>query len=1461
MSLTNENPQRNRSDYARGGRDRNHRRGEPRYGAKDGKASRLDDVPVLRAGQNGNLRTFLKAFSIFAKSRYGLLGRMVDDREYYVPPEVVFDMDAIEGDNPMARLAYCAVAEEVKERHKIISKMKADRVKLYADLYGQMSSESEDLIKRNENYDEFSTENDPLGLLMAIIGTHQFEATAVGGLDKKKARDAYSDMKQSRFENLTAFKERFDFGYEAYLGAGNAIIDDEDIAMDFFNALNQDQFGTFKVNMKDAVAIQGATMPATLVNMYAAALAHKNNHAVTPARQTNDLSFANPRGGRGGGRGGDRGADRTPSSGRGGGRETNPDIVCWTCNQKGHYARDCKTSENKNSNGKFSAVQSKVTRSESKVTLMDVVKVTMINNGPEWLGPYDVLLDNQANLSTFKTKDVLTNVKRKKKAGVSLGVTGDEMASYEDGLLEDFFRVDFNPASIANILSLSEIEKKTKYKVTYKQGKHFRLHFKNKTNLTFKLRNGLYIADMSDWVLGPRTALAHIDESLKPYKRRSVKQALKAREIMENAGYPSENTFARMLDKGAIKDVPVEAADARNSTRYFGRLPDEVRGKTTARRIKYEPETISDLPEHKYLVAHTDVMTLRDKCHHLLTVMKQADPMAPRLDLVLVQPIASTSSRDIGAAMQEEIALMETRGYVVRARHVDPQLDTAELRHAFPNVTHEVVGAGDHVPVAENKIRTVKERCRCISSNLDFPIPDAYLTDLVRYVVSRLNNEVPVGEDRSPRHKFSNRKASYKKEYSLKFGDYCEVYNKSDGKQKNSIDVPRTVPAVALRALGNLNGTWEFLNLETNRRIRRSQWTKMGRSQFVIDHMTELFKREIDWAAVCAMHDEPPDEEEPPPAEERERERETGARDEREGRAHDMHHGDDVNRSGEDSDDADVPELIDEEDFEDDDGSRGPLPVPQGARESNVPPVRRSERLASKPQTKWMSNGDKMTMISLAKAMNMYGDAAGASIKKELQQMLDKGVFRAVHEADLTAEQRKGAIRSLMFLKEKYTASGNFEKLKSRLVADGSQQDRNVYGDSSSPTASVPALFTVFGIAADEGREVASCDIVGAFLNASKDDNKDPIYMRIRKDIVQWLLQIDPGMSNFLNPDGSVTVEIMKAMYGTVEAGRLWYDHLCATLKKHGFELNPHERCVFNKMVDGVQITIVVYVDDLIITSRRADLVTSTLQMLEDEFGKITATRGSYHEYLGMVFELKSDKSVKITMEKYLANTLEDLDVQGIAASPATDNLFVTNARSPLLDRKKAKIFHTTVAKLLYLCKRTRIDIMTCVSYLCTRVLGPTEADWMKLMRLLKYLNGTKGYHINIKFTKPYRVKVWVDASFGIHDDGKGHTGVFMTMGVGPIYCKSTKQRCVTASSAEAELAALDDAIPIPLWMRQFMIAQGYEMDSVLVYEDNKSVLCMIDNGGATSHRTRHFKVKYFLIKQRVDGNEIEMQY
>jgi hypothetical protein len=69
-----------------------------------------------------------------------------------------------------------------------------------------------------------------------------------------------------------------------------------------------------------------------------------------------------------------------------------------------------------------------------------------------------------------------------------------------------------------------------------------------------------------------------------------------------------------------------------------------------------------------------------------------------------------------------------------------------------------------------------------------------------------------------------------------------------------------------------------------------------------------------------------------------------------------------------------------------------------------------------------------------------------------------------------------------MFLKEKYLASGEFDKLKARLVAGGDQQDKDMYDDLSAPTVSTCAVFTVLTIAAHEGRSAAVVDIGGAFL-------------------------------------------------------------------------------------------------------------------------------------------------------------------------------------------------------------------------------------------------------------------------------------------------------------------------------------------------------------------------------------------
>jgi Reverse transcriptase (RNA-dependent DNA polymerase) len=83
-----------------------------------------------------------------------------------------------------------------------------------------------------------------------------------------------------------------------------------------------------------------------------------------------------------------------------------------------------------------------------------------------------------------------------------------------------------------------------------------------------------------------------------------------------------------------------------------------------------------------------------------------------------------------------------------------------------------------------------------------------------------------------------------------------------------------------------------------------------------------------------------------------------------------------------------------------------------------------------------------------------------------------------------TKKQRSAIIRSSMFLKDKYLASGAFERFKARLVAGGNQQDKRLCEDLSSPTVATSSVLAIAAIAAAESRKVIAIDIGGAFLNA-----------------------------------------------------------------------------------------------------------------------------------------------------------------------------------------------------------------------------------------------------------------------------------------------------------------------------------------------------------------------------------------
>jgi hypothetical protein len=239
-------------------------------------------------------------------------------------------------------------------------------------------------------------------------------------------------------------------------------------------------------------------------------------------------------------------------------------------------------------------------------------------------------------------------------------------------------------------------------------------------------------------------------------------------------------------------------------------------------------------------------------------------------------------------------------------------------------------------------------------------------------------------------------------------------------------------------------------------------------------------------------------------------------------------------------------------------------------------------------------------------------------------------------------------------------------------------------------------------------------------------------------------------------------------------------------------------------------------------------------------------------------------------MTKYVSDILKENNVLKKSISPAADLLFQVNDESELLDEKDCEIFHSVVAKILYLAKRARGDVLPATAFLTTRVLKPTIEDWNKLGKLLSYLHQSKDLVMKLSCDTSLQVQCFVDASFANHPDYKSHSGCVLTLGSGAVYCKSSKQSLVTKSSTEAELVAISDCISVGIWARNFLQVQNgpkchlsptRELPPVLLWQDNMSTIFLVEKGRSSSTRTRHVNIRYFFIHDRIVLGEVSVRY
>jgi hypothetical protein len=156
----------------------------------------------------------------------------------------------------------------------------------------------------------------------------------------------------------------------------------------------------------------------------------------------------------------------------------------------------------------------------------------------------------------------------------------------------------------------------------------------------------------------------------------------------------------------------------------------------------------------------------------------------------------------------------------------------------------------------------------------------------------------------------------------------------------------------------------------------------------------------------------------------------------------------------------------------------------------------------------------------------------------------------------------------------KTDSAGVPTRYKARYVAKGFDQVKGMQFDATfAPTASFVSMRVILSVAALNRWPVHTFDFVAAYLNS-------PIEEEV------WVappegLHVQPG-------DGCL---LRKALYGTKQAGRCWWQHLSGTLGQLGYSASQYDNSIYILNGNQANTTIWIHVDDGIVTGSSVEVL------------------------------------------------------------------------------------------------------------------------------------------------------------------------------------------------------------------------------------------------------------------------------
>jgi Reverse transcriptase (RNA-dependent DNA polymerase) len=427
-------------------------------------------------------------------------------------------------------------------------------------------------------------------------------------------------------------------------------------------------------------------------------------------------------------------------------------------------------------------------------------------------------------------------------------------------------------------------------------------------------------------------------------------------------------------------------------------------------------------------------------------------------------------------------------------------------------------------------------------------------------------------------------------------------------------------------------------------------------------------------------------------------------------------------------------------------------------------------------------------------------------------------------------------LRSYLVLKTKRDTAGAIIKYKAHLVAGRDVQENGFdFDQSNAPVADFTIVRVILSIAAHESHVVHSLDASNALVRAPL---AEVVYVRPPKILT--------------NRFGSKIMKVNRALSELKQAPLSWTFNLEKMFDTVKIIKAPNP-CLYSYN----NSTIVVYVDDLIISDPSVEELTELKNIIKGLFVRMDA--GAMKEYLGVLFERRDDGALVLSQRQYLLNVLQRFGMEDCkpCATPCVPKKTIDEAN---IDMSYTTFsYREAVGSLLYLSTHTHPDISFTVAMLSRTMAASSAHDVVAVKRLMRYLPGTRDYGLVLGGTGDSTLVAYSDADWSGDIDRKSTSGALHFVGHDLVHWTSKKEDCVALSTAEAECVAASSCTQDVVSLRGILFDLNFQqMDPSVIFEGNTAAIKWSSGG---SRQAKHIDLKVCFVHDVVSMKRAILKY